>query len=75
MGEFLKKKEIDIGFTPLIHYLQGYGSIENVPMLYVFKNITHRVAYSILRDSFQTPAEGGGRYLSGYFERNSSVNR
>ncbi len=58
LGEFLKKKKIDIGFTPLIHYLQGYGAIENVPMLYVLKNITHRVASSIIWDSFYTPAEG-----------------
>ena len=57
-GEFLKKYKLDFGFTPLIHYLQGYGAIENVPMLYVLKNITHRVATSILWNSFETPVEG-----------------
>ncbi|WP_062267563.1 NAD(P)/FAD-dependent oxidoreductase [Endozoicomonas arenosclerae] len=58
LGDFLRKKKIDIGFTPLIHYLQGYGAIESVPMLYVLKNITHRVASSILWNNFQTPVEG-----------------
>ncbi len=71
-GEYLKKYNINNSFSPLIHYMQGLGEIENIPMLYVFRNMTHDVAGYVFWDNYYTPEQGTDKLYWKIYEYLSS---
>jgi hypothetical protein len=57
-GTFLDEQNIRQGYTPLTHYLQGFGVIKNLTSLYAFKNLRPLIVDSAITNSYVAPALG-----------------
>ena len=57
-GDFLKANQLNEGYAPVTHYLQGFGPVRKIPTLYALKNMRPDVSESILFGNFYTPING-----------------